>query len=319
MKAKNWIARFLAIVAVMVVFVYGSLHVLSQSYPLPVFNSISLDAKLHFLNRKMNIENADTIIIGSSVGLNNIDGELLEKLSASTRMVVNYSAWGLNPVQVEQLLPAILENNNVKRILFAAQPGDFSHAAPLGNYDGDLVSEYIHDDLSFFSYLVLLNRSAGNLKSYRRNIRDWEGKYRNKHATTSLVFDSTGSVNLDISGKYIDQEQWNRGPTYPEFRDECFSALERIMDMTDARGIWFYFLVQPVRREPLASDARLSGVFSTFIKSAEEVVLAGKGRIFNMHETMNLDDRHFANLLHLNTSGAHAATEELARILDAGN
>jgi len=316
-KAKSWITRFLVIVAVTVCVVYGSLHVLSKNYPLPVFNRVSLDAKLHFLNHKKDIDAADTIIIGSSMALDNINGELLEELSARTRMVVNYSAWGINPAQAEQLLSTILENSNTKRILYAAQPGDFSHAAPLRNYDAELVREYIHDDLSFFNYLILLNRSAGNLKSYRKNIRNWENKYRNRHVPTSLVFDSTGSVHLDISGKHIDRDQWKRTPTYHKFNDASFTALARIMEMTAARNIRFYFLVQPQRREPLAGDAKLARVFSTFLERSGNVVRTANGQFINMHERMNFDDDHFVDQIHLNTRGATEATRELARIIDA--
>ena len=49
-----------------------------ENIPYRFSNSISYDAKISFLKRnKEKLINADTIVIGSSMGLNNIDSEYL--------------------------------------------------------------------------------------------------------------------------------------------------------------------------------------------------------------------------------------------------
>jgi hypothetical protein len=52
-----------------------------QNYPIPITNRISLDAKIGFIKNRVDRDRVDTIIVGSSIGLNNVAGEVLEKSS----------------------------------------------------------------------------------------------------------------------------------------------------------------------------------------------------------------------------------------------
>lgn len=53
----------------------------SNKYPLAVTSRISFDAKLKFIREHIDVDTVDTIIVGSSIGLNNIQGTYLEKAS----------------------------------------------------------------------------------------------------------------------------------------------------------------------------------------------------------------------------------------------
>ena len=164
MNAKTWTRRSFVSATIVVGVIYCLLYVLSFTYPPPVFSHVSLDAKLRFLNQTDRTNTADTIIVGSSVGVDNINGVLLEETSRNSHEVLNYSAWGLNPVQIEQLLPVILDNKNIQRIIYAAQPSDFTRADPLGNYDKKFIRNYTYNTMSVFDYLFLLNKAANNHK-----------------------------------------------------------------------------------------------------------------------------------------------------------
>jgi hypothetical protein len=294
--------------------IYCLLYILSFTYPLPVFNHISLDAKLRFLNQTGRTITADTIIIGSSVGVDNINGVLLEELSRSSREVLNYSAWGLNPVQIEQLLPVILDNRNIQRIIYAVTPADFTRGDLLGNYDERIIRNYIYNTLSVFDHLFLLNKAANNHKEYWKTIRNWQAKLQNERLVTSLLFDRTGGVALNIHD--VDHKSSNRRTDDKQLDDAAFQALERIMQTVAGRKIRLYFSVTP-RLQQQDKDVKSAVSLSLFNERARKIVQFNQGRFINMHELMELGDNNFVDRLHLNDKGAKAASEVLASIIDA--
>jgi hypothetical protein len=299
----------------MVGVIYCSLYILSFSYPLPVFNHVSLDAKLRFLNRTDRTMSADTIIIGSSVGVDNINGVLLEDLSRSSHEVLNYSAWGLNPVQIEQLLPVILDNRNIQRIIYAVLPGDFTRGDPFGNYDERIIRNYIYNTLSVFDRLFLLNKAANNHRTYWKTIRDWQEKYQNERVKTSLLFDRTGGVMLNIHD--VDHELSKQHTDYKQPDDAAFQALERIMQTLAARNIRLYFAVMPQHQEPPEKDVKLAANISVFNERARNIVQFNQGYFLDMHELMELMGKYFVDRVHLNDEGASAVAEMLASVVDA--
>ena len=270
LNAKTWTRRLFVGTTMVVGVIYCLLYILSFSYPLPVFSHVSLDAKLKFLNQTDRTITADTIIIGSSVGVDNINGVLLEELSRSSHAVLNYSAWGLNPVQIEQLLPVILDNRNIRSIIYAVTPGDFTRGDPLGSYDERFIRNYIYNTLSVFDHLFLLNKGANNHRAYWKTIRNWKTILQNEHIVTSLLFDRTGGVVLNIHD--VDHKTWklHTGDQQPD--DAAFQALERIMQVVAERNIRLYFAVTPQRQEPLAKDVKLAVNFALFNERARKIV-----------------------------------------------
>jgi len=296
--------------------IYCVLYILSFTYPLPVFSHVSLDAKLKFLNQTDRTITADTIITGSSVGVDNINGVLLEELSRSSHEVLNYSAWGLNPVQIEQLLPVMLENRNIRRIIYAVTPGDFTRSDPLANYDERFIRNYIYNTLSVFDHLFLLNKAANNHRAYWKTIRNWKTKLQNEHIVTSLLFDRTGGVALDIHGNDVDHKL-PKHAGHQQLDDAAFQALERIMQAVAGRNIRLYFTMTPQRQEQQDKDIKSAVDFSLFSERARKIVEFNQGYFLDMHARMELGDQYFADRLHLNDEGASAVSEVLAGIIDA--
>jgi len=294
--------------------IYCLLYILSFTYPLPVFSHVSLDAKLKFLNQTDRTMTADTIIIGSSVGVDNINGVLLEELSSKCHEVLNYSAWGLNPVQIEQLLPVILDNSNIRRIIYAVTPGDFTRGDPLGYYDERFVRNYIYNTLSLFDHLFLLNKAANNHRAYWKTIRNWKTRLQNEHIVTSLLFDKTGGVVLNIHD--VDHKPTKKHAGYQQLDDAAFQSLERIMQVVAGRNIKLYLAVTPQRQESLDEDVDLATNFSLFNERARKIVKFNQGYFLDMHARMELEDKYFVDNLHLNDEGASAVAEMLADIIE---
>ena len=315
MNARTWTRRLFVSATLVVGVIYCLLYILSFTYPLPVFSHVSLDAKLKFLSQTDRTMTADTIIMGSSVGVDNINGVLLEELSPVAHEVLNYSAWGLNPVQIEQLLPVVLDNSNIRRIIYAVTPGDFTRSDPLGGYDERLVRKYIYNRLSVFDHLFLLNKAANNHRAYWKTIQNWKTRLQNEHIVTSLLFDRTGGVALNIHD--VDHKSSDKPADYRQLDDAAFQALERIMQVVAGRNIRLYLVVTPQRRESLDEDADQAANFSLFIERARKIVQSNQGYFLDLHARMELEDKYFVDNLHLNDEGASAVAEMLAGIVEA--
>ena len=95
---------YVKILSLMLIIVFGGafiyVYIYAKTYPVPLFHRISLDAKMRFIRDMSDRDRIDTIIVGSSIGLNNIQGIVLENSSQEVKHVVNLSALGLKTTQV---------------------------------------------------------------------------------------------------------------------------------------------------------------------------------------------------------------------------
>ena len=123
-------------------FLYVSVY--SRSYPIPLFHRISLDAKMKFVRDMSDADKnqIDTIIVGSSIGLNNIQGAVLEEASEKVKHVINLSALGLKTTQVEQLSELFSLFPNTKRVIYSSQFEDWSGAFLLEEKEVDFAKKY---------------------------------------------------------------------------------------------------------------------------------------------------------------------------------
>ena len=83
MSYKKWIVVFVGVIFINIVAI--SIFIYSHHIPLRFTNSISYDAKLNFLHKTNCLKDADTIVVGSSMALNNISGITLEDNSSKIK------------------------------------------------------------------------------------------------------------------------------------------------------------------------------------------------------------------------------------------
>ena len=79
MKSKTYLKILFVILGTILAMTIVYAVDFSKKYPIPVTNRISFDAKLKFIREHIDADAVDTVIVGSSIGLNNVQGTYLEK------------------------------------------------------------------------------------------------------------------------------------------------------------------------------------------------------------------------------------------------
>lgn len=193
MNSRKWIKHVLPcnIVILTILFILvSSLHYIINT-PLRFTNSISYDAKINYLHdNKDKLVNAETIVIGSSMGLNNIESSLL-KNSNLLGETINISSWGLKTSEIFQLLK-LIDITNKKYVIYSSQYIDFVDV-PEKSIDQEEIKKYIYNEFSIYpfynTFKTLFPSNIGNYIKYKQ-------LYFDKNNYTYLNFDLNGDVNF---------------------------------------------------------------------------------------------------------------------------
>ncbi len=291
------------------------LYVFSKTYPLPILNRISLDAKIKFIRDKIDIDTVDTIIVGSSIGLNNIQGDILEKSSIKCQSVLNLSGFELRASQVEQILELITVFPNLKRVIYSAQFSDFSESAILEDYDSNLIKRYITDTLSYKDDISILFHSYQNIYSCIQRNWNWKEKHMANNKFSYLGFDHTGSVPLHIYGQDIIKSRWEV-PHSSKQNNRSYLALDRISKKIKSREIKLFFIMQPYRIQLVKQFKHVRSTMQYFENNIKKIVLKNNGKFLNLHNKLHLSDNYFADRSHLNDKGSAISAETIGKLID---
>ena len=293
-------------------FIY--VYYFSKYYPIPFTHRISLDDKFRFIRDMPNKENIDTIIIGSSLGLNNIQGAALENNSSTVKHVLNISAYGLKTTEVEKQLEIISIFPHIKRVIYSTQFPDFSDAFTFDTYDLEFIKTYIvlgknHIDLAHVFY------AFKNIIEFSKNQWNWDKKYKGDMFNFGLAFDHTGSIPLKIYGDKINKKKFFE--PHPLNQDsKNFNALKRISDKLQKENIKFYFIVDPYRQPLLDKYKNLKQTMQTFILKTDKIIKQNNAFFLNLHPILHLEDKYFVDRFHLNEHGSLLTSEALAKFID---
>ncbi len=295
-------------------FIY--IYIYTKHYPIPLFHSVSIDTKMMFIRDMDNRENIDTIIVGSSIGLNNVQGIVVEESSEHVKHVLNLSGFGTVTLQVEQLLALTSLFPNLERVIYSAQFSDFSYLQTFENHDIDLVKNYIN-----------LGKNRINLKycfyTYKHFLEfadkpwDWEGKYMSNRNFAYLGFDYTGSAPLHMYGDDIIKHRWET-PHNKKIKPmkENYLALERIVKKVIKQEINFYFIMQPYRLPLVKRSEHVRQTLDSFDQNTKKIIIPNGGKVLNLHKYLHLDDAYFADRTHLNDKGSAITAEAIGKFID---
>ncbi len=293
-------------------FIY--LNTYTRNFPIPLLHHMSLDAKMMFIRDMDNKENIDTIIIGSSIGLNNVQGVVLEESSEHAKHVLNLSGFGLVTIQVERILELTSLFPNLERIIYSAQFLDFSRSLIFENYDVDFLKDYINLGknginlkYSFYTYKHFME--------FIKNTRRWEETYMSSGKFAYLGFDHTGSVPLHIYGDDIIQYRWETPHSISPLK-ENYLALERMVKKTKKQGINFYFVIQPYRLPLVKKSEHIHKTLESFDQVTKKIIIPNGGKVLNLHKYLHLNDDYFADRTHLNDKGSAITAEAIGKFID---
>ena len=292
---------------------YIYIYIYAKSYPIPIFNRVSLDTKLMFLRDIKDKESIDTIIIGSSIGLNNVQGIVLEESSIKVKHALNISAFSMVTLQIEQFLEIISLFPNVSRIIYSVQFPDFALPLVFENYNIDFIKSYINLDkesiditYSFYAYKYFIQC----LKYHH----EWQDLMLNNRYTY-LGFDRTGSAPLHVYGNNISKKRWSIPHSSSPIK-ESYLALERMIKKAKKEGIEFYLVIQPYRAALVKKSEHVRSTLISFDQDAKKIVLDNGGKLLNLHKQLHLSDDFFADRTHLNDKGSAITSKAIGQFID---
>jgi len=315
LKYKTYVRILSSILVLLVVSTFIYIYFYTKQYPVPIFHRVSLDAKLRFIRDLDDRERFDTAIIGSSIGLNNLQGITLEDSSKKIKHVINLSSLGLKMTQIEQLLDLLTLFPNVKRVIQSAELEDFSQVYVFEKSDIAFAKHYAqlgkeHIDLPTMIY------TFKHLVEFAKNHWKWEKEYAPHNTNYCLSFDRTGSVPLRIYGEDINQRRWSTPPPL-EQGEANYEALERVAKAFRKKSIRFYFVVEPYRLPLLNAHPDLKAVQESFRRRTQAIVEKNGGFFLDLHQKMQLGDAYFVDREHLNEAGSKMTAKEVAVFVDA--
>jgi len=311
---------YVKILSLILLLIFGGtflyVYIYAKSYPIPLFHRISLDAKMKFVRDMSNRDSIDTIIIGSSIGLNNIQGIVLENSSKKVKHVLNLSALGLTTTQVEQLSKLFSLFPNTKRVIYSTQFEDCSGAFFLEDKDIDFSEKYIHlgkntIDLTYSLY------TFKHFIEFAKNHWNWEKEYAPNNTNHGLSFDRSGSVPLDMFGKDINHKMFATPPLDTKLYKENFFALEKMIKDLQSKKIRFYLVAEPYRQYMIDHYDDIRVAREKFIKTMKEITIKNGGKFIDLHPKLHLSDDYFADREHLNSKGSVLTAKEVSRFIDA--
>lgn len=292
----------------------GYVYDFSKKYPPPITKRISFDAKLKFIREHIDPDTIDTIIVGSSIGLNNVLGTVLEKESTKIEHALNLSVYEATTLEVEQILELSDAFPHLKRIIYSAQYSDFPHAKRYEGYDAQVLKKFIRHELSAPALSKLLFDACNNLLFCKQREEKWKSEHLQSNKFTSLLFDSTGSVPLEIYIKEGVGGRWylpHPGVMHPE----SFAAVERMAKRAQAKGIHFYVAHQPYRTPLYDKHEKVREAIKHFDDKIQNIIHPYGGELIRL-QPLRLGDEYHADRTHLNAKGATIASQEIAKIID---
>ncbi|HIP11606.1 MAG TPA: hypothetical protein EYG73_02695 [Arcobacter sp.] len=315
MHIKTYIKTLFIILGLIALIVITYLFYFAKHYPIPVTNRASFDAKLKFIRENINVNEVDTLIVGSSVGLNNIQGTYLEKDSTKCKVVLNLSVHGAYTRQTRQLLELTDAFPKLERILYVGQYTDLGITHQFNDYNPDFLMKYMRNEMNLIEKFLVILRACNNLFFCINRQRTWKKMYKDKDSFHYIEYDSTGSVPLQINAKITNPGRW--GGAQPGHMPEVsYGAIYHMSKRALNKGLKFYFIQQPHREAIVKRDSRVRNALATFSKRVSNIMKENHGVFINLHTMLRLDDTHFSDRNHLNDKGSKVEAKKVAKIID---
>ena len=315
MSPKKYLKYLFSILALLLILAIGYVSYFNKHYPIPITNRISFDAKLKFIRDHTDPNKVDTIIVGSSIGMNNVIGSILEKNSTVVKKALNLSVYEATALEAEQILELSSAFPNLKRVIYSAQYSDFPHPYRYDNYDPKTLRKYIRHELSLFSYLKLLFKACNNLPFCYERAKKWEREHQDPHKFTSLIFDDSASVQLKIYKQKGVGGRWYL-PHPGIMHEDSFGAVYRIAKKLQKRGVKFYLAHQPYRPELYKKHKSVRDAVAYFDKRVEDIFKHYPNSYLIKLQSVPLTNEDFADRTHLNDKGSSIITKEIAKFID---
>jgi len=317
LKSQNYLRILFVFIFFIGALAAGYVYDFSKKYPPPITSRISFDAKLKFIRENIDADSIDTLIVGSSIGLNNVLGSVIEKNSKKAKHVLNLSVYEATTLQVEQILELRSAFPNLKRIIYSAQYSDLSRLHKYENFNPKLLIGFMRSELSTLALSKLLFDACNNLYFCEQREKKWKDEHTQSNKFSYLGFDHTGSVALDINEQSKESKvngRWHL-PQPGIMPSESFEAIERMSKSARKENIRYYVAHQPYRDTLTKEHESVRNALLYFDDKINLVLKKYNGTLIRLQK-LHLNDDYHADRTHLNEKGATIVSQKIGEIID---
>lgn len=310
--ASTYLAVLLLVPLVCTAALIVSILFFQNELPAPrLSNSSAFNEKARWIRGNLP-QKCSTLILGSSMALNNIDAEMLPR-ERFGEQIANVASWGMGMRDSEKMLKMIAPLCKPDAVILVTNFMDFNSAWSK-DIDWVLFDEYIHQSSYLLAYLreFDLRDFISAIKSRRKNSKEGTKFYQ------SMVFDETGTVNFACRNFRIDPRRWDGHQSREleldaNLRAENIQALHRIAETAKQMNIKLYVLTPPMRR--VAETGFLVDARKTLWDDVKRVVSKSGGAYLQVPGSSEFGDELFADFAHMNACGAEKFTRQIAKEL----
>ena len=285
------------------------LHSVGKLAPVPLTGSISFNEKAELLRRDRHMP-IDVLAVGSSMTLDNLDGQIVKEHLPGDANLFNAGSFGLKISQSAHLAQLILRKRNPAAVIMVTGPEDFTvnQQAGLDYDDGDFER---FTDGGFYPWFVARHF---DMAYYRSGMKEIRLDRRSRRDYGSLAFDKYGGVLLNIHFPHVNMVRWNARADLIHSDPTEWDAFESFAEFLHQRKISFYVAQSPLRKAPV--NAEMASLMKARCARLARIVEAHGGAFFDGFDHCPLDDSYFADYAHLNAQGADKFTTAFMDAID---
>lgn len=297
----------------------ASVYFLSNvdDFPPPrLSDSESFDFKARWLRGAIADGRCDTLIIGSSMALNNFYYPVFARTNQAK--VVNLGSFNMGVEMADKMLSTTLSVCTPSLILYPIYHGDLNSDSRF--IDWETFTKYISGRPALPIYIRTFDPKS--LLNQMKDTRD--RRLQGGRVYQSLDFDTSGTVNLSADNFAVDQKRWEgyrAKPVLPASQG-ALHALSHILDTASEKGVRVVVATVPMRQaaEQHFGKTTLNGVWG---QVGDKVAERG-GKFVRIDNDQRFPDSMYVDFTHLNERGAATWTqimldqsrEIIARALD---
>ena len=277
-------------------------------FPAPrISDNVSFNQKALWLRHAFEQHHpAEIIVAGSSMGLNNLAGEDLARITG-TPAILNTCSWGLTLPQSLHVLHVVLDQEHPKIVILPIYLGDFEK--PKDTLDWPRFRECL-----FATSLAPLYLESLDGLYYEKTYREQKAeKVLNRQDYYSLHFDAYGGVPLAARDFSYDPKRWNgqRDQTLDQidWDPEALADLREMASFLHRRKIAFLVVACPMRH---VMEQKFGPQLDAGLWAKVSTILNESGGRFVHISGPEFDDSLFVDYAHVNLLGARKIADLLA-------
>ena len=257
----------------------------------------SFDQKLMFVRAmKPDAQGQLSLIVGSSMALNNVDSDLLA--AAYHKPFLNLGVWGMGAGDAQVLADEVASRHPVDEIILATQFFELRDDA-LTQFSilSEVFEQYMH------APFLLAGLSHRDFYDSLRMRQRWKRQSGNAQSYVNLLFTPTGAVRLAVPPERIDPTRWNPEQVFPQVCDRCVDEVAAMCRTWHARGVGFTVIMPPLTKWVRGAREDVESLYTERKAQLKASLAQCNATFFDADAWADFDDNCFADFAHLNGEG----------------